>query len=289
MEIEQKDVTAVTYSKNGFMDQFDIEGYRFAAKEKHFTSKYFFLNSHNGLRRGKLHMFLAPSGSGKTTLTKSLLIDFLRNNPEKKVALYLTEETTEEFKLELSRAETNQEFKRLFIFSEEDDDTPHITSPKEMLNVLEGFMSEVKPDIIIIDNLTTSAVYDDLKPAHQGLLVKRIKQGVRSHNVAGVVFAHTGGEVDNSKKMLLRPNDVRGSKHIVMESHFLYVVQKVDCTGATGMAVSYTFIKMHKHRGQDVDFKLFSFKYNKKEMIYESDCMMDFEHLKNLFDKRDTL
>ena len=69
-------------------------------KKNHFHSTFNFISSHNGFRKGKLHLILSDTGTGKSTLIRSLMYDVLLSLPEdKKLLLILSEETEMDFEL----------------------------------------------------------------------------------------------------------------------------------------------------------------------------------------------
>lgn len=270
------------------MHDYEIEALNEVAKERHFETSLRFLMAHNGLRREKLHVFAAPSSSGKSTMAKTIFYDFLTNNPNDKVGVFLTEESEQEFKVDLAKTGLDEaHLDRIFVTSEEDQG--NIVNADHLMKAIHVFMEEVKPDILILDNITTSAAYQDIPTAAQGSIIKRLKMCSRHHNAALIVFAHTSAEASNMKMRLLEPNDVRGSKHIVNHAHFFYCLQQIHCKTATGLSNSYSFVRIHKHRGQVVEMKMFIFKFDREKLIYSGDSFINFDDLKKLFEKREGL
>ena len=88
--------------ESGFYTEEEQDKYKAENEESHFKSNFGFLNSHNGLRRKKMHLFIAPTGVGKSTFIRSLVRDVIFHNPGKKVFVWLSEETTKEFKVQMS-------------------------------------------------------------------------------------------------------------------------------------------------------------------------------------------
>jgi KaiC/GvpD/RAD55 family RecA-like ATPase len=270
------------------MHDFEIEALNEVSKEKHFNTEFRFLSAHNGLRREKLHVFAAPSSSGKSTMAKTILYDFLINNPDDKVGVFLTEESEQEFKIDLAKTGLEEaQLDRTFVTSEEDQG--NVRNADDLMRSIHVFMDEVKPDVLILDNITTSAAYQDIPTAAQGAIVKRLKMCARHHNSALLVFAHTNAEASNMKMRLLEPNDVRGSKHIVNHAHFFYCLQQIHCKTATGLSNTYSFVRIHKHRGQVVEMKMFMFKFDREKLVYSSDCFINFDDLKQVFERREGL
>jgi ABC-type proline/glycine betaine transport system ATPase subunit len=82
------------YFTNDEQQQYDDK-----TKLVHAHSKLGFLNAHNGLRRGSLHLVLGTTGGGKSTLVRTVLRDIIFNaDNQLSVGVWLSEETVEDYK-----------------------------------------------------------------------------------------------------------------------------------------------------------------------------------------------
>jgi KaiC/GvpD/RAD55 family RecA-like ATPase len=259
------------------------------AKEKHFDSGFHFLNAHNGLRREKVHTFIAPAGSGKSTFFRTILGDILNRNPEAKIAIYLSEDEKASFLIDLAKSSIKDSDinNRIKIFYELDQ--------KELANDQEVFFKNLndlckdfRPDVFILDNLTTLPAYLDKKTEVQGNICMRLKKFTQFFNCSTIVFAHTGSNLQ--KGSLTDPNDIRGSKHMANLSHFFYTIQQISFFNPEANAdQKVTMLMIHKHRGVDLTGHIFAFRYDSKTGMYSYDERINFEQFKRLFDKRHKL
>mgnify|MGYP003141651123 CR=1 FL=1 len=259
-------------------------------KTRDLTSNFTLLNAHNGLRKGKLHLFLAPTSGGKSTLGRSLLFDALDNNPDLKVFVYLSEESEDNFLKELADSdyENQNGLDRLTVYSEIDNDD------KISANKLLFLMEESETDLLIIDNITTAHFYQDQKTQVQGIVVNKIKNICVRRNIPVIVMAHTGAEVTDNMRRTIESNDIRGSKTIVNYAEFLYVLQsfssdEYDSLMRKRITRIYSTIVIKKSRGEHCDHQLFFLKYDSQKRIYFADREMEFQEFKNLFKERNHL
>lgn len=259
-------------------------------KTRDLRSSFAFLSAHNGLRKGKLHVFLAPTSGGKSTLGRSLLFDALDNNPDLNVFIYLSEESEDNFLKELADSEySNQSgLDRLTIYSEIDNED-NIDANK-LLFLLE----ENETDLLIIDNITTAHFYQDQKTQVQGLVVNKIKNICVKKNIPVIVMAHTRAEVTDNMTRTIESNDIRGSKTIVNYSEFLYILQSFSTEEYDSLLRKktnkiYSTISIKKSRGEQLSHRLFFLKYDDRKRIYFSDREMDFQEFKSLFKERNHL
>ena len=259
-------------------------------KTRDLTSNFTLLNAHNGLRKGKLHLFLAPTSGGKSTLGRSLLFDALDNNPDLKVFVYLSEESEDNFLKELADSdyENQNGLDRLTVYSEIDNED------KISANKLLFLMEESETDLLIIDNITTAHFYQDQKTQVQGIVVNKIKNICVRRNIPVIVMAHTGAEVTDNMRRTIESNDIRGSKTIVNYAEFLYVLQsfssdEYDSLMRKRITRIYSTIVIKKSRGEHCDHQLFFLKYDSQKRIYFADREMEFQEFKNLFKERNHL
>lgn len=260
-----------------------------SSNEKHFNSSFKFLNNQNGLRRNKIHTFIAPTHSGKSTFFRSILTDVLNNNPESKIVIYLSEDDRNSFLVDLARSSIKDDDinNRLKIFYEMDSKLTHYKSD-DLFKNLKEICDEFNPDVFIFDNITTSLAYMDISTREQGFICQRLKKFTEHYGCATIIFAHTGANVFQGG--LVDVNNVRGSKHISNISHFMYAIQQISYFSRSMQADRKTTVLIvKKHRGASVDYNIFSFNYDSKTSCYSQDMAINFEDFKAIFDKRNKL
>jgi ABC-type cobalamin/Fe3+-siderophores transport system ATPase subunit len=249
------------------------------AKETHYNSKFMFLRSHNGFRNGKLHLLLGASSGGKSTVVRSLLFEVLSATPKgKKVLVWLSEESLNDFKTELHKTGIIEKGKplleKLLLFSEQE----YIgKSPQEFQSKLGKYADSGEISFIFFDNMTTSKIYADMHPTMQVNVMGFLKSITQRNNIATLLVAHTGATVRGGAKQLIDMNDIRGSKSPVNMVEFLYVLQTVQVRDRMIVTVA-----IQKHRGQDISGKYYQLRYEKRLMLYIGDFHLEFEDLKQL-------
>jgi ABC-type sugar transport system ATPase subunit len=247
-----------------------------------YNSSFSFLKQHNGFRRGKIHVFLGNTGSGKSTMMKSLIIDQLENN--KKVFLFLSEESIDDFKTELSFVNYDKSiFENLRVVSELNFDG------KFGEKIRAEFLSE-KPDLFIFDNLTTSRYYNDKTVKEQGLFATYLKKLCVDYNIPFVLVAHTSSTGGNRK--MINETNIRGSKTIANLAEFFYTIEKhyfqdKKDKNAEGVNVQgqklFQFVRVIKHRTQIMNNVVFALKFNSEMKTIDIDLPLTFEQFEQLY------
>lgn len=257
---------------------------------RHVSSKFGFLSAHNGLRNGKLHVMMGSSHSGKSTLLRSLVFDALDNNPDKKLMVFLSEETTDDFirEIAVSKYRNKKGLDRLTVYSSFDSKKP--TTLRELVLLVK----ETSPDIFFFDNITTAAFYEEASVKNQGQMVYILKDLAKEMNIPFYVVVHTGANVVDNMKRMVEMNDIRGSKQIVNMAEFFYIAQTFHTESYDGLLrkkvpVIRPMIFIKKHRGQDCKSRIFYLNYNEQKRIYESDREMEFSEVKHYFKERNHL
>lgn len=256
------------------------------AKRTYWSTGFHFLRTHAGLRPGKLHLFLGPTHAGKSTIVRSIVADIARmnlGNPKfKKILIWLSEESRIDFLTEFIRVKTDKNMLSKFhVLSEQDD---YIQKMKDR-TITSTFMHEAQAaDMVIFDNITTSQIYMDKNFDVQSTMAKLFKKVARVANVPIVLIAHTKAGINEGYKGLIENDDIRGSKTLPNLCEFLYTLQ-----GIRMRERFYPTIRILKHRGQNVDHKLYVLNYDHKRGIYDFDTRMKFEDFKGLWKERDKL
>jgi len=252
------------------------------SKTVQIKSSYAFLNAHNGLRKGFTHVVLGTTGGGKSTFVRSLIRDVLFGNSAKqKILFWATEESHEECLTEMSFGLPSCDaLNSVSIFSESDE----LMSEKEYILYLTSLIEERQPDVFIMDNITTSAMYEGQSVRQQGAFSKHLKRICKINNVALVIIAHTGAEVSDNMPRLINENDIRGGKQIVNLCEFLYILQRFQIGESF-----FPTLRVKKHRGQDVDATMYSLSYDKHTRSFKNDNPIPFDRFKEMFKNRNVL
>lgn len=259
------------------------KAYKNQSERKLFTSGQSFLAQHNGWRPGCLHTFIAVAGGGKSTLMRTLLSDAVKNYTKpNKICVWLSEESRAEFATELLRSDmTHEQQSKFYVFSELEN-PERVKTVELAISYFEEACKEF--DIVFFDNITTSSMYMDKTTSTQSAIATRLKIIASKNNMVLVLYAHTKAEITEGNKGIIDQNDIRGSKTIVNVSHFFYVLQRFIC----GESIFPT-IKIIKHRGQEVEQRLYALSYEKSVRMYTLSYPLSFEELKELHKKRNVL
>lgn len=271
---------------NGQMSEIDQALYIQENDTQHFKSDFNFLNEHKGWRPGKIHTVVAPTHSGKSTLTRSLIWDFVINNDNRRVFLWLSEESAEDFKTELAKLGLPPECtSRLFIVSEQDIQGE--VNTKKML--FAETLNELMPDIVFFDNVTTSVFYMGQRPEAQGSFANYLKKKCKEENAPFIIIAHSGSDTGMSRR-LIELNDIRGGKDIVNMTEFAYILQRFRVVDpSTGKEIYFPTIRLEKHRGYVCQNLLFKLRFNPKTVSFQQDLAIPWQEFKEAFREQLTL
>ena len=259
----------------------------------HWFSDYSFLTEHKGHRPGNLHLYLGVAHGGKSTLMRSLIIDALKRcDKEKKVLIWLSEETEEDFLIEFSMALKNFSsddaktlFKKLIIHSEMNFSAIFKTETvKTKWLYFKDILNQERISIVFFDNLTTSEFYMDQNIETQSFFVKQLKEATSESKKPVVMVAHTGAEVTENSHRLIAMNDIRGCKSVINIVQFCYILQRFQIND-----FYYPTLRICKHRGQTVENKMFWLHFNKDSNLYIEDKLINFLEMKDNFKRRNVL
>lgn len=247
-----------------------------------FPSKFNFLNEHKGLRPGEMHMIMSTSGAGKSSLVRSIMIDLAKNN---KILLWLSEESEKSFYDYVAiNGIPNGHVKNIHLHSEVDDVSLDDTGRHGVIKRLQEKINEVRPAVVIFDNITTSQAYEDLKISEQVATVTTLKRMSNRTGLPFLLIAHTKGEINMFNQGLISGNDIRGTKGVINKLEYLYVFQKLSIANSY-----FNFIRIEKHRTQPVDKTFFALEYSVKTGGYVQDWAIDFDILKENYAQRNLL
>ena len=247
--------------------------------EIHFSSKFGFFNTNRCPRRGSLHLLIAGTGAGKSTIVRSVLRDLLfhpKNDPI--ICIWLSEETVEEYRAMFSMGVPSHE--RLLntnAYSEQDN------MEVSELHFFE-WVSMISPDILILDNITTSKFYEGKRPDDQAKFATKLKHLIKDIHCAGIIIAHADSQQTAQRGGLLDVNNIRGSKTICNLAEFAYLLQTFETK-----STRYSTIRIAKSRTQDVLHPIYLLQYEGRTRSYIADMPIEFEKFKEAFNERNKL
>lgn len=248
-------------------------------KNNGLKSRFAFLIAHDGLKHNKMHLLVAPTHSGKSTMTRSLLVDAMIMNPDKKFMIWLTEETKEEFLVELKKCYPHDKLSgdNLRIFSQQNYQEQDTQKIKDFI---EQCIEYDYCDFLFVDNITTSPIYMDKPTKEQAEIAMWFKN--ISKKIGLFLIAHTNNNDFNNR--LLDETDIRGSKTITNLTEFMYILQPIR-VGDT----LYQFLMIKKHRGEDVAGTFYRLNYDKRLYSFRDDVSVRFDDIAWLFQQRNQL
>jgi KaiC/GvpD/RAD55 family RecA-like ATPase len=254
----------------------EAKAFEASLREIHFHSNFGWPNSHNGFRRGNMHLLIAGTGAGKSTLTRAIVSDLvLHKNNDSTIAVWLSEETVDEYKALFSLGKSSNGK----LLSTNANSELEITDLGELMFF--EWLHFVSPDIFIYDNITTSHFYVDKTPPEQAKFARKLKRTLKELNCAGIIIAHGDSQQTQQKSPLLDINNIRGSKTICNLAEFAYTFQMFSSEAAKA-----TFLRIVKSRSQRVIHDTYLLKYDSSSMSYVGDVAVPFSELKKANDER---
>lgn len=257
----------------------DQETYEQKMREVHFHSGLGFLNSHNGLRRGSMHLILGTTGGGKSTLVRTLIRDLIFNPKNNlQLGVWLSEETVEDYKRQVAYGmPAHDRLLSTCAFSELE------AKASKKITFFE-WLDFYKPDVLIFDNITTSEMYNDLSAKEQGAFAAKLKELTTKYNMATILIAHTDAKATDSMGRLINLTDIRGSKNLPNLVEFAYILQRFEIEESF-----FPTIRVVKHRSQELLHSLYSLHYDPRLRSFKGDLPIDFKKFKEMYGKRNRL
>lgn len=251
-----------------------------------FFSRYGFTNIHKGFRDGLCHYFLGTSGSGKTTVIRGSIIDCART---RSVLCHLSEEPTTDYKYKINKAVFYDEddigrlstLRNINLISEIEDSYKGVDDDISFFRRFKEELNRVKPDIVFMDNLTTSILWRGT-PREQEKSAKMLKQIASEYNIPFVIVVHTKKEISINHRDFIRPEDVRGNNIVAQLADYWYTLQ--NFIGDFGQA---PIVMVQKSRYHDEALrKFFLLSYSKATSSVTKDKQISYEDLNEFFGSR---
>ena len=226
-----------------------------------------------------MHLLIAGTGAGKSTITRSVIKDLVfHKQNDCTVAIWLSEESVHEYKALFSLGVESSE--RLL--------NTHAKSEMDDSEIREMYFFEwlhfTKPDVLILDNITTSKFYVDKKPEEQARFATKLKENLKQLHCAGIIIAHADSQQTHQRGGLLDVNNIRGSKTICNLTEFAYVIQTF-----TTPQSRFTTLRIAKSRSQKIIHDLYFLQYEASTMSYVADKAAEFDKFKEAFNARNKL
>lgn len=264
-----------------FINDEDLEFLSKRHNEQYFDSKFEFLNEHRGIRNSVLHLLVGSTGSGKSTLSRNIMLDCAYN---KKVFVWASEESVRDYNFALNKICRDEKILDNITVVSEVDTPERIKS--DIKNFMFYFREEVmkhSPDIVFIDNVTTSFMYSDIVgPRGQAAAADNLRSFAMDNFLPIFCIAHTKKNISDNE--LLDINDIRGSTALSNTSAYAYVMQVFRVSKIRFQVISIQ--KSRYHQPENHYFKLF---YDKDNGGYTKSVAVGMDIINQMYQMRDRL
>lgn len=257
---------------------FEIEMHSELKDQTQVPSRYEFLKAHNGLRPNCLHGVVGTTGCGKSTLLKCVIAETAQH---KKVLIWLSEENVVEYQ-ELINYLDESCLKRISFVEEKEIPQEYKLSHEAFTEYFEQMVDESDCDIVFIDNVTSSAFYNQrFGFAGQNRTAEFFMHFVK-RKCSIFYVAHTSSNVTDNYNKIITPEDIRGSKELPVVTEYFYTIQKF-----TTNEKIYNILRVAKYRHHEKAAGYYALKFEKRSYI--GDGKVPFELINKIFKGRDYL
>lgn len=269
--------------KTGIMTTEDSYQNQLAKDDKKFISRLGVFKITNGIRPTELSAIVGPSGNGKSTLCKTISLECAISG--NKCYHLLSEEKTSVYKsaisealLKASEGKNIDKFLNKLLFESMLDWKKEEMTLKYFLSYLEKVIDEQDPDMIIIDNFTTSFL-GSLPISQQGDAIVELRKIAAFYEIAIIAVFHTVKGTDIYKKVL-DGEDVRGNASSTNAGAYNYIITTYFRGDTPRVIVNLDKARYHKEAN-----KTYWELYFEKDLgIYTKDQKRKYEDVKMLID-----
>lgn len=216
---------------------------------------------------------------------RTIITDFIQNNPAEKVGVWLSEETVDDLKDEMARLD-HGEYEALMssiVATSEMVGMPR-GSTVALKNNFEAFVKDQGLSLLIYDNPTTSAMYSSLNPSQQDMMQGWLKELCIECGIPFFFFLHTKDGVYDNQPKLIDLSDVRGTKGIANIAQYFYVSQRFEIGG-----LYYPTLRIRKYRGYTLEDRLYYLNYDKDTSTFNKDWPLPWDEFMEAFKRRNKL
>lgn len=257
-------------------DDFEVSMHVELRDKTIYPSRFEFLKGHNGIRPKSLTGLMAPTGAGKTTLVKCIIAETAANA---RVLVWISEETVVEYQ-ELIHYLDKSCLKNIVFVEEKEIPEEYKDTQKDFFEYFEQMAEESGCDIVFIDNVTSSAFYNQRYGITGQNRSAEFLRGFAKRKCEIFYVAHTQSSITENYSKVVNAEDIRGSKELPLMTEYLYIIQKF-----TSNSKQFNCLRVVKYRHHEKAAGWFSLTYEKR--AYIGDAKVPFNLINKIFKSRD--
>lgn len=258
------------------VDDFEIEMHEQLLERHVHGSRYEFLKKHNGIRPNCLHGMIGTMGSGKSTLFKCIIAETAANS---KVLVWLSEEKIVEYQPLINYLDKSC-VKNISFVEEKTVPKEYRENQEQFFQYFEQMAEEADADVVFIDNVTTSALYNNKFGLNGQMNTADFLIDFVKRKCSVFYVGHTTSEVTDNYGKVVSPEQIRGTKHLPIVTEYMYILQKF-----TTEEKQYNVLRVAKYRHHEEARGWYALKYERK--AYIGDGKVPFAVINRIFKMRD--
>lgn len=228
----------------------------------------------------KTHNFTANdivvSNSGKSTLTKCIITEAAQ---EHRVLVWISEENVVEYQ-ELINKLDKSVLPNIVFVEEKEIPNDYKVNQDVFFEYFEQLVEEADVDVVFIDNITTSAFYNQRFGFTGQQKTSEFMINFVKRKCSVFFVTHTRSEVTDNYGKVATPEDIRGSKELALVTEYMYIIQKF-----TTEDKQFNVLRVAKYRHHEAAAGWYGLKYEKK--AYIGDSKVPFAVINKIFKMRD--
>lgn len=220
---------------------------------------------------------IVVSNCGKSSLMKCLIAEFA---VQSRVLVWLSEETVREYQELINYLDKSVLHNILFVEEKEITEDFKRTQ-SDFFEYFEQMVEKSGADIIVIDNATTSAFYNQRYGiSGQNRSAEFLRSFPKRTGKTILYIAHTQSNISDNYAKVINAEDIRGSKELPLNTEYLYIIQKF-----TQNDKQFNVLRVAKYRHHEEAAGWYALKYEKK--AYIGDSRVPFSLVNRIFKSRD--